>query len=859
MNLPFDKIDSLTDDQKRALLKLIAEHGTEYHIYPVSLEQKSIWFLYKRDEGKQNLYYNIRFQVKIRGNVSREQITAALQAVADANQILKARFFALGESVFQYITEDAEICILSDTDSMDGVFDLERKGPFQCKIQEVENGFVLDVAIHHIAADGYSIGIFLEDLKKALSGQKITKKGISYFTYSQCQTEPAMKKRREQCIAYWKEKLENAVQIVTFPTDSPRLEYRPAPSHHVTIKLDAAETAAVNSLIQKHRMTSYSFYLAVIVNLLSAFGRTPEIVFASSYLNRNNPHHTDMMGITANMLVQRVRADRNTHFCEWVKQIQKDMFDGIGYMDIGIDEMLNCFDNRKIEGGHPCYQVLYSIRKQKHYVSSDTAVGQDAVTVELVMDTEENADNFDYDLSFAVYEYEEHSEISITFHSLLYSDAKIEKLAVALKESISMVIADSTQCERAYIPAWFQEYANSFAETADEAMYAEIAKAIGCQDLYIRTENYDGRRYCAVCCTSPAIPERYGALEEKYGIFIPIWIADMPYDITGKVNTALLRILYAQQIQSVIKAYDALLSFDAVSNAEIYQIPSDANRGHFPMISLQREPVVSDVEREWQFCGDKKTYFKLKQKYHTICYLGTNAELETVQIDDKPLFVEAQDKNFVFPENVLQKMQGGLVRVFYPDGTDIQATGTICQIINDGTDSASRMLAELKSMEHNAAVLYADGVRTGLVRNGFPDPHLRYEIHYSLKEKATPLDRRALYDQVQCAFITFVQDTEAEEPAEDSHFLSETEQKIMKIWCKNLEMDTINLYDKLFEIGGDSYRCMNIFNELKQEGYDFLQITDLFSYSSIFTLANYIDSRRNVQKADTSGAMELMF
>ena len=210
MNLPFDKIDSLTDDQKRALLKLIAEHGTEYHIYPVSLEQKSIWFLYKRDEGKQNLYYNIRFQVKIRGNVSREQITAALQAVADANQILKARFFALGESVFQYITEDAEICILSDTDFMDGVFDLERKGPFQCKIQEVENGFVLDVAIHHITADGYSIGIFLEDLKKALSGQKITKKGISYFTYSQCQTEPAMKKRREQCIAYWKEKLENA-------------------------------------------------------------------------------------------------------------------------------------------------------------------------------------------------------------------------------------------------------------------------------------------------------------------------------------------------------------------------------------------------------------------------------------------------------------------------------------------------------------------------------------------------------------------------------------------------------------------------------------------------------------------------
>ena len=112
---------------------------------------------------------------------------------------------------------------------------------------------------------------------------------------------------------------------------------------------------------------------------------------------------------------------------------------------------------------------------------------------------------------------------------------------------------------------------------------------------------------------------------------------------------------------------------------------------------------------------------------------------------------------------------------------------------------------------------------------------------------------------MQCAFTTFVQDTEAEEPAEDSHFLSETEQKIMKIWCKNLEMDTINLYDKLFEIGGDSYRCMNIFNELKQEGYDFLQITDLFSYSSIFTLANYIDSRRNVQKADTSGAMELMF
>ncbi|WP_432409136.1 non-ribosomal peptide synthetase [Wukongibacter sp. M2B1] len=78
------------------------------------------------------------------------------------------------------------------------------------------------------------------------------------------------------------------------------------------------------------------------------------------------------------------------------------------------------------------------------------------------------------------------------------------------------------------------------------------------------------------------------------------------------------------------------------------------------------------------------------------------------------------------------------------------------------------------------------------------------------------------------------------------------EEKLLKIWKETLGIDSINLRDNYFDIGGNSILLIRMYNLINREYPDKVTVSDLFSYSTISELAAFIESDNEKGKIDVS-------
>ena len=70
---------------------------------------------------------------------------------------------------------------------------------------------------------------------------------------------------------------------------------------------------------------------------------------------------------------------------------------------------------------------------------------------------------------------------------------------------------------------------------------------------------------------------------------------------------------------------------------------------------------------------------------------------------------------------------------------------------------------------------------------------------------------------------------------------SEIEKKLVDIWKSLLGLDTVSIHDGFFQLGGDSLSAITMVNKVNQEFPIDIKISDIFRYSSVSKLSNFVD------------------
>jgi hypothetical protein len=231
--------------EKRALLAdLMPTHGGQRRTYPLSFSQQRLWFLDQLAPG--NTYYNIHLPIPINAAVDVPLLERALNELVRRHEVLRTTFAAEDGQPRQLVRRELTLSLplvdlahlpLNERETEAGRFSVEAfQQPFDLaagpllrvmllRLQPTEH--VLLLTVHHIACDGWSIGVFVRELTAIYSayiaGQPspLMQLPLQYGDFAVWQREWLQGEVLERQLSYWREQLADLPPL-QLPTDRPR-------------------------------------------------------------------------------------------------------------------------------------------------------------------------------------------------------------------------------------------------------------------------------------------------------------------------------------------------------------------------------------------------------------------------------------------------------------------------------------------------------------------------------------------------------------------------------------------------------------------------------------------------------------
>ncbi|WP_242661510.1 condensation domain-containing protein, partial [Mycobacterium mantenii] len=251
-------------------------------VVPLSFAQNRLWFI-DQFQGPSPVY-NIAAALRLDGPLNADALGAALADVAARHESLRTIFPAV-EGVPQQVTAPVELadfggvvdstgCAVSQLNEAINAaarytFDLAAEIPLRATLFRISDGeHVLVVVVHHIAADGWSLGPLVRDLGIAYAsrceghGPGWAALPVQYADYTLWQrtqlgdlADPDS--RISAQLAYWQDALAGMPERVELPTDRPYplvADYRGA---SVTVDWPAQLQQRVARVAREHNATSF--------------------------------------------------------------------------------------------------------------------------------------------------------------------------------------------------------------------------------------------------------------------------------------------------------------------------------------------------------------------------------------------------------------------------------------------------------------------------------------------------------------------------------------------------------------------------------------------------------------------------
>lgn len=334
-------------DDPRSQFKRWLESG-EARLQPVTLPQRELWE--NSPVPVADPANHICGVIEIKGPVTHAQCEAALQRVIDRHEALRTSFLPGKERPLQMIRANVAAVLgyreLSVGDDLDALMQEIYRQPFdvlQGPVHRVEmirrgaNDHVLAFSFHHAIADGWSLGIFVQDLCTAyVMGLSALKKTVAVGmmglrnslppvaqTYNEWATaertywQPAELDRR---ILFWKSHLAGSSRMWDGGGASGKLERWVS-----AIPRDLVR--GVKALAVSDGTTLFSALLAVFQLTLARWTGKHDILVGTPVANRNKDAVRETMGYFAGVVPIRGQVDPSRNFSDHLKSVSETTLD----------------------------------------------------------------------------------------------------------------------------------------------------------------------------------------------------------------------------------------------------------------------------------------------------------------------------------------------------------------------------------------------------------------------------------------------------------------------------------------------------------------------------------------------------
>ncbi|MBF6327637.1 amino acid adenylation domain-containing protein [Nocardia transvalensis] len=441
---------------------------------PLSLAQQRMWFLNRFDEGGTagSAAYNLPFALRLRGELDVAALSAALDDVIKRHEVLRTVYPETSDGPVQLVlpASDREPVVPESIPAAEvpaavyelaaTPFDVTGEVPVRVRLLEIADvapgtpaDHVLAVVVHHIAADGSSMGPLVRDVMNAYAARTSGEApgwaplSVQYADYALWQravlgdeTDPDS--IAAQQIAYWRRELAGLPDVLELPTDRPRPAVATMAGGRVPFRVDSATHAGLADLARAHGATVFMVVHAALAVLLARLSGSDDIAIGTPVAGRGEAELDDLIGMFVNTVVFRTRLDRGESFTDLLVRQRETDLRAFAHADVPFERLVEVLNPPRSTAHHPLFQVGLSFQNLAR-----TALELPGLSVEGV-DADLDVSQFDLHLIVADAYAEDGSPAGIggffTYATDLFDRATAETFAQRLSRILSGVAADAT-------------------------------------------------------------------------------------------------------------------------------------------------------------------------------------------------------------------------------------------------------------------------------------------------------------------------------------------------------------------------------------------------------------------------------
>ena len=411
---------------------------------PLSFGQERFWFL-EQLEGA-NAAYNLARVFCLEGRLDATVLEQAISSIIERHEILRTRFKIIDDTPVQVVAPNTPFTIpvfdLRDlpetvrateaqrtiTEAQNHLFDLTGESLLRVVLIRLDlETHLLQVVMHHIISDDWSVQVFFKELSVFYQGvltgihAPLPDLVVQYADYAHWQRQQLNEDTIAKQLNYWQQHLTGAPSILELPIDRRRTSTQTFQAGIVPFRLSADLTQKLKRLTGK--TTLYITLLAAFATLISRYSPVEDIVVGTAVANRRPVETELLIGLFVNTLALRIQLQGNPTFAELLAHVRQVALNAYAHPDVPFDHLVKTLQPERHLSYTPLFQVMFilqNVPKEELELLGLTTT---------VMELNKPTAGATFDLTLSLREAESELQGTFEYNANLFDTTTIQRMA----------------------------------------------------------------------------------------------------------------------------------------------------------------------------------------------------------------------------------------------------------------------------------------------------------------------------------------------------------------------------------------------------------------------------------------------
>ncbi|NLR24435.1 non-ribosomal peptide synthetase, partial [Pseudoalteromonas maricaloris] len=424
---------------------------------PLSFAQQRLWLLDKIDGG--SVHYNMPAALRLTGSLNSQALQQAFSTIVGRHESLRTCFVVGddGEPVQVINTPETfevpltDLSVLPETVQQTQIdeavakeaaaaFELSRDLMLRARLLKVaEQEHILLVTMHHIASDGWSMGILVNEFSSLYTayakGQEnpLAPLAIQYGDYAYWQRNWLQGAVLDEQLGYWEKQLAGLPVVHALPLDHARPAVQSfAGAFHIT-HINKSTYKALTGLCQAQGATLFMGLHAAFSVLLSRYSNEQDIVIGTPVANREQVEVAGLIGFFVNTLVLRSDLSGKPSFQALLEQSKNMLLDGYAHQQVPFEQIVERLQPERSLSHSPLFQVMLALQN-----NDDGQLSLPDLNLSIVEARE--GESAKYDLTLNVVESEDGLGLGWGYNTDLFERDTIARMAEHFEVLLSALV-----------------------------------------------------------------------------------------------------------------------------------------------------------------------------------------------------------------------------------------------------------------------------------------------------------------------------------------------------------------------------------------------------------------------------------